>query len=303
MMAARAAGEEKKRPSVETLLHDILPFAYVVHTHPAVVNAVACSREGEAAVRRLFGDGVGTPPVWVPVINPGYVLSAAVKNELDMYRKKYGQPPAVIFLQNHGIFIGADSAAEIQALYRRVIDRITAEIRRKPDFSGVVEEVRYSASTRTLLETKLAPYYESGIFVRFDRNNEIARLVRNRAAFEAVSSAFTPDHIVYAGSDPLFVDRAIWATQFSNNSISAAIDRHIAKIGRVPKIIAFEEIGVYSIGAHRKAADLAFALFLDAAAIAAYTETFGGPCFMPQDKIDFINNWEVERYRSSISVK
>jgi rhamnose utilization protein RhaD (predicted bifunctional aldolase and dehydrogenase) len=35
MMAARSPGEEK-RPSVETLLHDILPFTYVVHLHPAM---------------------------------------------------------------------------------------------------------------------------------------------------------------------------------------------------------------------------------------------------------------------------
>jgi hypothetical protein len=37
--------------------------------------------------------------------------------------------------------------------------------------------------------------------------------------------------------------------------------------------------------------------------IAVYSESFGGPCFMPQAKIDFINNWEVERYRSSVSAE
>jgi hypothetical protein len=35
--------------------------------------------------------------------------------------------------------------------------------------------------------------------------------------------------------------------------------------------------------------------------VAVYTESFGGPLFMPPDQIAFINNWEVERYRSKVS--
>ena len=38
LMNSKAPGEEQKRPSVETLLHNAIPHAYVVHTHPALVN-------------------------------------------------------------------------------------------------------------------------------------------------------------------------------------------------------------------------------------------------------------------------
>jgi rhamnose utilization protein RhaD (predicted bifunctional aldolase and dehydrogenase) len=68
-------------------------------------------------------------------------------------------------------------------------------------------------------------------------------------------------------------------------------------------VIAVQGVGVFCVGPHQKAADLAYALFLDAVKIAAYSEAFGGPSFMPQDKIDFINNWEVERYRSRVSAQ
>ncbi|MDR1095636.1 MAG: class II aldolase/adducin family protein [Spirochaetaceae bacterium] len=302
MMAARAAGEEK-RPSVETLLHDILPFLYVVHTHPAVVNGVTCSLEGAAAVRRLF-DGAGyASPVWIPVINPGYTLSAVVKKEMDGYIKKHGRPAEIIFLQNHGIFVGVNSVAYIKELYRRVIDRIAAEIGRKPDFSGSTGEFGPSAKLVAPLAEALSAHYPDGLFIRFDRNREIARLVRDWPSFAAVSSAFTPDHIVYAGSDPLFIENAVSGGEVNGKVITDAVSRHCAKMGRPPKIIAVEGVGVYSAGPHKKAADLAFALFEDAVTVAVYTEAFGGPCFMPQDKIDFINNWEVERYRSNVSVK
>lgn len=311
MMAARAADEEG-RPSVETLLHDVLPFLYVVHTHPALVNGVTCSQEGEAAVKRLF-DGTGdAPPLWVPVINPGYVLSAAVKEAMDGYIKKHGRPAEIIFLQNHGIFVGANSTRGIKDIYRRVMDRIAAEvgsgrqIERRPDFSGGMREYGPSAKIGAWLRAALSArglYGPGGPFVRFDRNNEIARLAQDRAAFAAVSSAFTPDHIVYAGSDPLFIEGAGTSAGIDEKAVAEAVERHVARTGRPPKVIAAQGVGVFCAGVHQKAADLAFALFLDAAAVAGYTEAFGGPRFMPQDKINFINNWEVERYRSSISVQ
>jgi hypothetical protein len=44
-------------------------------------------------------------------------------------------------------------------------------------------------------------------------------------------------------------------------------------------------------------------LFLDTVSIAVYTESFGGPRFMDDAMIDFIRNWEVEKYRSSVAAK
>ena len=37
LMNARGAGEENKRPSVETLFHDLFPQSFVLHVHPSVV--------------------------------------------------------------------------------------------------------------------------------------------------------------------------------------------------------------------------------------------------------------------------
>jgi rhamnose utilization protein RhaD (predicted bifunctional aldolase and dehydrogenase) len=348
-------------------------------------------------VRRLFDGKTEAPPLWIPVINPGYALSAVVKKEMEDYIKAHGRPPEMLFLQNHGIFVGANAVSGIKDIYRRVMDRIAAETGRAPDFSGAAGEFGHSAKIKAWLQAALSSYYPSahdkeGPFVRFDRNNAIATLVRDRASFAPVSSAFTPDHIVYAGSAPLFIGpqglpsdaargeraavspsggvnalgpqglpldaarderaavspsggvnalcpqnggplrllntpRPIASTaggpqgppsdaaplrgeqeeragaEIDEEAVAGAVERHVAKTGRPPKVIAAQGVGVYCVGPHQKAADLAYALFLDAVKVAAYSETFGGPSFMPQDKIDFINNWEVERYRSRVSVK
>ena len=69
MMAARREGETR-RPSVETVLHDLLEWQFVLHLHPASVNGITCSVSGQATIARLFPNAV-----WVPNSKPGYTLA------------------------------------------------------------------------------------------------------------------------------------------------------------------------------------------------------------------------------------
>ena len=72
MMYARVRGENR-RPSVETLLHNLFPQQYILHVHPTIVNGLTCSNEGEKAMKRLFPEAV-----WVDACKPGYILSLAL---------------------------------------------------------------------------------------------------------------------------------------------------------------------------------------------------------------------------------
>jgi rhamnose utilization protein RhaD (predicted bifunctional aldolase and dehydrogenase) len=259
-----------------------------VHTHPALVNGVTCSAGGEAAAKELFGDAA----LWLPIIDPGYTLFCAVKKALA----KYGAaPPRVILLQNHGVFVGADSTEEVKKIYDEIMGKIAARVQREPDFENSAAVFGDSARVEKELAETAATENGGSWTARFLRNNEIAKLTENRAAFQPVSSAFTPDHIVYAGSDSLFVER--------DEDRRAAFRQFKDKTGRTPKIIVIAGTGVFGLGTSEKAAKTALELFLDAARIACYADSFGGPLFMTREKIDFINNWEVERYRSSASLK
>lgn len=292
MMAARVKGEEQKRPSVETLLHDLLPFAFVVHTHPALVNGLTCSQEGEQAAAELFGGEI----IWIPSTNPGYVLSRRVKEAMDTYTKRWGRPGAIIFLQNHGIFVGADTTSGVDEHYRRVMETIKTRIKRRADLSGEVSVYDCSGAVCRILSS-----LAGGKAVRFLRNNEIAFLVRDSRSFFPVSAPLSPDHIVYAGSDPLFVDAPAGEAGEIAGRLESAWKQQVEKTGREPKIAAVRDLGVFGIGGVDKTAGLALELFTDAVKVAAYAEAFGGVRFMPPSHVDFINTWEVEQYRSKVA--
>ena len=301
MLSARRGGD--KRPSVETLLHDIMPFAYVVHLHPALVNGLTCSKRGELAAREIFGADI----IWIPSVNPGYTLSVQVKNAQDQYRAQCGKSAQIIFLQNHGVFVGDDTADGIQSLYSAIMSKIGAKITRKPDFSmgirdqgsGIRDQGSGSRDSsfderkKEIMSTLTANVGAAG----FMCNSEIDALVQSRSAFAPVSSAFTPDHIVYSGSDPLFTEA------LEADDIIRDWENQARLTGGKAKIIAVRGMGVFSAAGSAKVAALALDLFKDTIKVAVYAESFGGPLFMARDKIDFINNWEVERFRSAVSAK
>jgi len=303
LMAARnekAAGN--KRPSVEALLHDIIRYSFVVHLHPALVNGLCCSIEGEKTAKEIFGSDI----LWIPSTNPGYILSRLVKTALAEYYAKNKKNAPVILLENHGIFAGADTVNEVKKLYDDVMDRIGAKVKRKPDFS---DEVRIDGESfpqssgfgkgaeEEKIKEILQTFKELAGFSGFMINKEIAAFIKDRESFYPVSSAFTPDHIVYSGSDPLFSEAD------TQEGIKSDWEKHTQKTGRNPKITAVKNLGVFSAAAAEKAAGFALDLFKDTVKAAVYSESFGGPLFMKKDKIDFINNWEVERFRSSVSTK
>jgi len=294
LMAARNEGEGQKRPSVEALLHDIIPFSFVIHLHPALVNGICCSQNGEAAVKEIFGDDA----LWIPSTNPGYILSRLVKIEMAEYYKKYQKFASVVLLQNHGVFAGSDSSGGIKKIYEDIMSKIGAKVKNHPDFT---DETRIFAGSDLSYKTDVGKIIDtlSGLcgYSCFMQSAAILHFLKDHKSFYPVSSAFTPDHIVYSGSDPLFTsakDTVLLKDEWNN---------HVKKTGRNPKIIAVKKLGIFSAAATEKAACFACDLFKDTVKVAIYSESFGGPLFMTQDKIDFINNWEVERFRSSVSTK
>ena len=283
LMAARRPGEDK-RPSVETLMHGLFPQAYVVHTHPAAVNGITCGRGGEAAFARLFsGEGI-----WVPFVDPGYVLAKTVRAALEDFRRRKGALPAIMLMQNHGLLVAGESPEEVESVSARVMMKVLGEVRRFPDLAARAVDARAVADAAAILS-------RLGTSLRFRADGESLSRASSREAFAPLASSFTPDHIVYAGHEFLLVEEGA-------KGIEDAWSGFVARNGAAPRVILVRGLGAFACAASPSAADAAILLYTDACKVAAYAESFGGALHMTKEKIDFIRNWEVEKYRSSVSV-
>ena len=110
LAAARVASSVQAWPSMETPLHALAltlgGARYAAHTHPTPVKAILCSQGAEAAFAgHIFPAEavVCGEPLFVPYAGPGWPLAWAVRAGLLAYNDRYGQPPRVILLQNHGL--------------------------------------------------------------------------------------------------------------------------------------------------------------------------------------------------------
>ncbi len=153
VLDARVDPAKAQRPSVETLLHHLLPGRFVVHTHPTLVNAVTCCTTGESIARELLGDDA----LWVPYTDPGFTLALALRDALRDYTARTHRPcPPAILIQNHGLFVAGDSAEEIRKRTGTVMDRVRQRVGATPtEPFGPVQRVEPTLA-RTLIET-LAP--------------------------------------------------------------------------------------------------------------------------------------------------
>ena len=71
-------------PSVETILHAILPHKYVDHTHADAVLSVSNSPDGEKRIRDIYG----SKAVVIPYIMAGFDLAAYCAREFPSRRPK-----------------------------------------------------------------------------------------------------------------------------------------------------------------------------------------------------------------------
>ena len=278
MMYARVKGENR-RPSVETVLHDLLEYDFVLHLHPAKVNGLTCSKGGRETAKRLFPDAV-----WVDNSKPGYTLAMLCMKGIEEYKAANGKCPQIIILENHGIFFAADTTEEIDGIVADVMGKLDAEIKETPDFSDVefdVEKATAIAPALRMLTGKGKP-----ATVRFLTNKAVLD-------FDPATLAFSPDHIVYCKAAPLVLA--------DGDDIKAKYDEYVAKWGVQPRIVYYRGLGVFSCASDMKGAKTAESVFLDAVKISVYARSFGGVSEMPGWLQTFIINWEVESYRAKVN--
>ena len=124
LLASRVDPRAKK-PSVETLFHawllTLAGIEFVGHAHAPAVNSILCSpRAREFAEKRLFPDEIvccDVASVFVPYTDPGLRLAQAIRDRTEKFVGKFGRPPRVILLENHGIIgLGRTAEAVLAAL-------------------------------------------------------------------------------------------------------------------------------------------------------------------------------------------
>jgi rhamnose utilization protein RhaD (predicted bifunctional aldolase and dehydrogenase)/NAD(P)-dependent dehydrogenase (short-subunit alcohol dehydrogenase family) len=94
---------DSPNPSIEAVLHAIIPFKYVDHTHADSVVTISNNERGEKLIQEIYKDRV----LIVPYVMPGFILA---KKVYELTRNLDWSKVEGIILLNHGVFTFADDA-------------------------------------------------------------------------------------------------------------------------------------------------------------------------------------------------
>ena len=277
---------ENLRPSVETSLHNLIDYSYVIHTHPTLVNALMCANHVEREVSKRFGDRA----ILVEYTDPGYILFKKLQDRIAAYRARKRKDPQIIFLQNHGVFVGAHSVEEVYTIYREIEEKIGSDT----DLFLPSVEIKDLESP---ISTALASYFKTrSLLCRSIDCELVSHFTADLSYMEKVSRPFSPDIIVYCKSSYLF----LWKDT-GPEDIPTAVEKFETRYGYYPKVILREGGGLSVVEENEKSLQTVREVYLDLMKISYLSEQFGGPHFMSPEQIRFIDNWEVEHYRRKVA--
>ena len=145
----------------------------------------------------------------------------------------------------------------------------------------------------------LNPSFEN--FVAKGETSELIRyFTKNSNHFSKASRAFTPDDIVYCKAHYLFIP----AENNDQKLIASAqflVNNYLKTYGYLPKILVLEGQGIVAVEDSMKSVLNMLEVYSNILKISFYSENFGGPQFMTNAQIEFIDNWEVENYRRQMA--
>jgi rhamnose utilization protein RhaD (predicted bifunctional aldolase and dehydrogenase)/NAD(P)-dependent dehydrogenase (short-subunit alcohol dehydrogenase family) len=187
-------------PSVETLLHALLPHRYVDHTHADAVLSISNALDGENRVRDIYGDRV----VVIPYLMAGFDLAAYCARE---YPKQATKRTVGMMLLSHGVFSFAEDPRES---YELMIELVTMaekylaarkawSIALPPATAAAFKREEAAQLRREVSQAAGFPMLclcnDSTRFLGFARHPDAARISQGGPA--------TPDHVIRTKPRPM----------------------------------------------------------------------------------------------------
>ena len=255
-------GDTKLRPSIETMLHALMPHKVIAHLHAVEALAHLVRKNAETRLAELINDSIKW--VFVDYYKPGAELAACVSAKLTLI------PDAeVIFLKNHGIVIGAPDIRNLE----RILKKITKLLFTKPFLS---ELIPFDFVIKNNPNTFLNDF-------AFATDPEINRLSTNSYLISRVQNdwALYPDHVVFLGDSAIVID-------------DTAAEYKSEIIGRNPDFIFVKQQGVLECKAITPAKKAQLRCYYDVLVRQPPTEKLES---LTQINIKEILNWEAEIFR------
>ena len=240
-------------PSVEAILHALIPFKFVDHTHADAVVTISNSKHGQEHIKKLYSNFL-----IVPYVMPGFILAKTIyemTQDFDWSKCKG------IILHNHGIFTFDDDAKKS---YDKMIEAVSKAEDFLKEYAKVEIEPLHVKNKIDLekLQKLLTKHKKQEVSLHLNQT-PLALFYASQKDLKqfATRGVLTPEHIIRTKRVPLIVE---------NENLEECIDNFVQEYKTYFKEFAKEEImlnpapnyaiikdfGVVSFGKNEKEASI-----------------------------------------------
>ncbi|MDX2345125.1 MAG: bifunctional aldolase/short-chain dehydrogenase, partial [Acidimicrobiia bacterium] len=281
-------------PSVEAILHAIVPDIAVQHTHPNALLAISNTVGGEDKVRELYGDRA----VVVPYAMSGFRAARAAARA---FKAEATDKTLGVVLMNHGLFTFGRDPREA---YHRMVELVTdaESFLSSTSVGGVsVDPIAVQQPVDRValakLRNEISAAAGSPMLVHRHRDS-VSWAFSQRDDLEAVAmqGPATPDHVIWTKRVPLLGrDVATYAKDYEAYFDEHSVGRELRMLDPAPRVILDPVMGMLSAGPDVAAETAAGDIYLQIISVVEQAEGLGGySALSPRDIFD-LEYWELEQ--------
>ena len=174
------------RPSIETLLHALMPHRIVVHLHAVEILAHLVQINAIQKIRKLVGDEVNW--IYVDYFKPGADLARAVSQQLNTRKDA-----DVVFLGNHGVVIGGSGIEEVFTSLQTLV------LKMKSIPSLTLLENQTFEHESDFFARGYVPCDDKEVSLLATKDDMTKRLLHDWALY--------PDHVVFLGEEAVVLEK------------------------------------------------------------------------------------------------
>lgn len=301
-------------PSVEAVLHAIMPFRHVDHTHANAIVSLTNQPEGEALIRDLYPESIV-----VPYVMPGFDLAKACAAAMQAAPDAKG-----MILLKHGIFTWSDDPREAYEAMISMIDAAEARLSR----GRAMPFAAVPLPARILPAAAVAPILRGAIHIDTGQEGRPKRFVLEHRATpqvmafcNAVNAAdlaargnATPEHVLrikrlgialaapVAGEEAAFKARAQAAVAAYVADYKTYFERNNARSGGgkvmldpMPRVFYVAGVGLFAAAASKKEARAAADVAEATVEVITKAEGMSGFEALPEADLFDIEYWSLEQ--------
>jgi rhamnose utilization protein RhaD (predicted bifunctional aldolase and dehydrogenase)/NAD(P)-dependent dehydrogenase (short-subunit alcohol dehydrogenase family) len=282
-------------PSIETILHGLMPQKFVDHTHADAVLSITNTKDGEKRIREIYGKRC----VVIPYLMPGFDLAQFCAREF----KRQGTSETVgMVLLNHGIFSFGETAREA---YERMIELVTLAERylESKEAWGVVHEWASAGKIdlhgQADLRRKLSGLAGTPLIVRTVTGHRTLAFARHpRAATIAQRGPATPDHVIRTKRTPMLgTDLDRYAAEYKRyfNEHAPKAKEPKTMLDPAPRVVLDPGFGLAAAGRTAKDAAIVAEIYDHTIDVILRAEALGGFEALPSQDIFDVEYWDLEQ--------